>query len=118
MDFPLNMISSVIQGDPWKDATVSAEGINVQSTPQQPIALGDGFHCSDLGAASGAIDPTIKAVQTKALASMKAWLATWKPAKPGHSATGPRSGRAIFQQGNPHVKVKPLNAFMKGSGQV
>ena len=48
----------------------------------QPVALSDGFHCSDLGTSAGKIDPTTAAVQAKALASMKSWLATWKPSKP------------------------------------
>ncbi|KAF9464843.1 peptidase S28 [Collybia nuda] len=104
--------------DPWKDATVSAEGLNVGSTPQQPIALGDGFHCSDLGASSGAADATVRAVQTQALASMKTWLTTWKPAEIGHSTRSPRSERGTFPQGNPHITVKPINAFMKDSGVV
>lgn len=52
-----------------------------QSTNSQPIAIGDGYHCSDLSSAAGVIDETINAVQTKALANMKTWLAEWKPSK-------------------------------------
>ncbi|KAH9943800.1 peptidase S28 [Amylocystis lapponica] len=36
------------QRDPWREATVSANGTNFKSTPWQPIAEGDGFHTSDL----------------------------------------------------------------------
>lgn len=61
----LYFIDLLFLGDPWVDATVSAEGLNIRSTPQQPIALSDGFHCSDLGVASADVDPTINAVQTQ-----------------------------------------------------
>lgn len=64
--------------DPWRDATVSADGLSIQSTALKPIAVGDGFHCSDLGAAAGTIDKTIAAVQKHALSSMKDWLSGWK----------------------------------------
>ncbi|KAG6809627.1 hypothetical protein H0H92_015482 [Tricholoma furcatifolium] len=64
--------------DPWRDATVSADGVNIQSTDEQPIAVGDGFHTSDLLAAS-AVDPTVLAVQEKGLSYMKSWLAEWQP---------------------------------------
>ncbi|ESK95132.1 hypothetical protein Moror_13864 [Moniliophthora roreri MCA 2997] len=63
--------------DPWREATVSAQGLNVPSTERMPIAVGDGFHCSDLSVARAAVDPTIAAVQKQALASMKIWLAEW-----------------------------------------
>lgn len=68
-------------GDPWRDATVSADGTAFPSTPQQPIAVGDGFHCSDMSTLDGTIDPTIKAVQTKALQSIHGWLQGFKPSK-------------------------------------
>ncbi|TFK43798.1 serine carboxypeptidase S28-domain-containing protein [Crucibulum laeve] len=104
--------------DPWKDATMSAEGLNVKSTPLQPIALGGGFHCSDLKAASGAADPTIGAVQAKALKSMHDWLAAWKPSK--NQRPPVRSPRSTPQGGHqgaqPHTHTKPVNAWSKGSG--
>ena len=67
-------------GDPWKDATLSAEQHIVASTPQQPIFIGDGFHCSDLITANGAVDPTVKAVQNASLKAMAKWLLDFKPA--------------------------------------
>ncbi|KAG5639714.1 hypothetical protein H0H81_005897 [Sphagnurus paluster] len=105
--------------DPWKDATVSATRVNVKSTPEQPIGLSDGFHCSDLGTASGNIDATVRAVQLQALASMKTWLSTWKPNPRPPTTRPPRASvadpsRRIMR---PEV-VKPINAFAKGSGTV
>ncbi|THH05021.1 hypothetical protein EW146_g10013 [Bondarzewia mesenterica] len=67
------------QRDPWRDATVSAEDATTVSTVNQPVALGDGFHCSDLLTASAYYDATIARVQSQALASMKAWLEDWQP---------------------------------------
>ncbi|KAF8969331.1 serine carboxypeptidase S28-domain-containing protein [Flammula alnicola] len=103
--------------DPWRDATVSADGLNVQSTASQPIAVGDGFHCSDLGA-SAAIDPTIAAVQTKALASMKTWLAAWKPKSNGFPVKTPRSTPAPSTKVSPPVSPKPVNAWFKKVGNL
>lgn len=54
---------------------MSADGLNVQSTDSQPIALSDGFHCSDLSTATGNADTTIKAVQQQALTAIGGWLA-------------------------------------------
>ena len=51
------------------------------STPEQPIALSDSFHTSDMSTANGVVDPTVKAVQVQALASMHEWLQAYKPAK-------------------------------------
>ncbi|OAX31159.1 hypothetical protein K503DRAFT_777807 [Rhizopogon vinicolor AM-OR11-026] len=65
--------------DPWRDATVSADGLYRPSTPTMPIYEGDGFHCSDMITKSGIDDPTIAAVQETALEYMAEWLAEWKP---------------------------------------
>ncbi|KAJ3920772.1 serine carboxypeptidase S28-domain-containing protein [Lentinula edodes] len=67
------------QRDPWREATVSADGVDVASTNTQPIAIGDGFHCSDLLTSAGTVDKTVRAVQTEALSFMKTWLAEWEP---------------------------------------
>ena len=58
---------------------MSAAPVTVKSTAYQPIMMGDGFHCSDLSALDGRLDPTVGAVQESALAYMKAWLAEWTP---------------------------------------
>jgi hypothetical protein len=58
---------------------MSAAPVTVKSSADQPIMLGDGFHCSDLKAANGQVDPTVRAVQESALAYMNTWLAEWTP---------------------------------------
>lgn len=79
MDTPVSsawfVLTTYIIGDPWRGETVSADGLNKINTTTQPIYEGDGFHCSDLLTASGALDETIYVVQMAALEYMKAWLA-------------------------------------------
>jgi len=111
------ILISITAGDPWRDATMSAEWHFVPSSPWQPIGLSDGFHCSDLGTSSGLIDPTIAFVQDAALASMKHWLSTWRPSGQPHyrNETGSSEGgviQHIFHQDD----TKPINAFFKSSG--
>lgn len=65
--------------DPWREATVSADGFFKPSTPSMPIYEGDGFHCSDMITKNGIEDPTIANVQAAILTSMHEWLAEWKP---------------------------------------
>ncbi|EKM56517.1 uncharacterized protein PHACADRAFT_183166 [Phanerochaete carnosa HHB-10118-sp] len=67
--------------DPWKYATVSSPDTFVPSTAEQPIALSDGFHCSDLVTANGEADATVKAVQQQGLQAIHGWLQGFKPAK-------------------------------------
>lgn len=101
--------------DPWRDATVSADGLFIPSTPQQPIKVGDGFHCTDMGTSSGLADPTVGAVQTAALAAMKGWLAQWKPS--GISPTKNVTGGSEPDVGQENIQSpKPVNAFFKSSG--
>ncbi|KDQ18926.1 hypothetical protein BOTBODRAFT_153797 [Botryobasidium botryosum FD-172 SS1] len=59
--------------DPWREATVSSDFIVRPSTPLNPIAVSNGFHCSDL-AASSAIDPTIAKVQDLAVKYFTQWV--------------------------------------------
>jgi hypothetical protein len=61
--------------DPWREATVSADGLNKASATTQPIYESDAFHCSDLHAENGIVDETVYAVQMAALEYMKTWLA-------------------------------------------
>ncbi|EIW78769.1 peptidase S28 [Coniophora puteana RWD-64-598 SS2] len=63
--------------DPWREATVSADGLNKANTTTQPIYEGDGFHCSDLLTDNGVVDSTVLAVQQAGLAYMKEWLAAY-----------------------------------------
>ncbi|KAG5733082.1 putative serine protease K12H4.7 [Termitomyces sp. T112] len=102
--------------DPWKDATVSATGVEVPSTDSQPIAVGDGFHCSDLLTRSGTVDATVRAVQTEALGFMKKWLASWKPQNKGKGTSAPRSVPVSTSQTLKEHAVKPINAFNGGVG--
>ncbi|KAI0774647.1 peptidase S28 [Trametes elegans] len=65
--------------DPWREATLAASGRNYQSTPDQPMAVSDGFHASDLSTAIGKVDPSILAVQQQALKAIAGWVAEWEP---------------------------------------
>ncbi|KAG0694878.1 peptidase S28 [Suillus ampliporus] len=65
--------------DPWREATVSADGLDKPSTTSTPIYEGDGFHCTDLVIENGIVDATVAAVQIAGLSYMKEWLAEWKP---------------------------------------
>jgi len=104
---------SHLPGDPWKESTVSARNHTVPSTDMQPVALSDGFHCSDLGTSAAKVDPTIAAVHAKALASMKSWLATWKPSNSYHHGYR-RSANVVGSTAD--SQSKPINAFSKGAG--
>ncbi|KAG6833973.1 hypothetical protein H0H93_012846 [Arthromyces matolae] len=104
--------------DPWKDATVSSVDVSVPSTDSQPIAVGDGFHCSDLLTESGTVDSTVRAVQVKALSSMKEWIADYKPQKKGHGTTAARSSPNTSNQPPRKHFMKPINAFGKGAGLI
>jgi len=75
----LSLRLNVTIGDPWREATFSAIGVDFKGTALQPIALGDGFHCSDLGISAALVDESIATIQADALTSMKTWLATYKP---------------------------------------
>ncbi|QRW04214.1 Serine carboxypeptidase S28 [Ceratobasidium sp. AG-Ba] len=68
--------------DPWRQATVSSDFRNRKSTDLQPIAVSDGFHCSDLLARFGAADPTVLSVQKLALAYMTKWVKEWQVQHP------------------------------------
>ncbi|KAG6844350.1 hypothetical protein H0H87_007575 [Tephrocybe sp. NHM501043] len=100
--------------DPWKDATVSAAAVNIPSTSLQPIAVGDGFHCSDLLTASGTVDATILAVQVKALESIKMWLTTWTPHVKSSGTPAKKSVAIAASQVPRQHLAKPISAFNKG----
>ncbi|KAG2129726.1 uncharacterized protein EDB93DRAFT_1256142 [Suillus bovinus] len=65
--------------DPWRETTVSADGLDKPNIPSMPIYEGDGFHCSDMITQNGIADPTVAAVQEAGLNYMKEWLAEWTP---------------------------------------
>ncbi|KAI0029922.1 serine carboxypeptidase S28-domain-containing protein [Vararia minispora EC-137] len=66
--------------DPWRDATMSADGVTPKGTDPSFIGLSDGFHCSDLSTANGIVDKTVLTVQTTALGKIHEWLQEFKPA--------------------------------------
>ena len=117
--------------DPWRDATLSAERIDVPSTEDQPIFMSNGFHCSDLRVRN-AIDPTVAKVQEEALKYFDKWLATYeqpsppKPTppghehghgpKPGHSHDAPKPGHGGPPKGGPKGGPKKTNAWFKSFG--
>ncbi|KAJ6551802.1 serine carboxypeptidase S28-domain-containing protein [Mycena capillaripes] len=94
------------QRDPWRYSTVSAPGVTLQSTPSQPIAVGEGYHCADLLTREGTANPTVAAVQAQGLAFMKTWIAAWKPAK----------GKAVreLERREPSTRLtKPLQGWFR-----
>jgi len=107
--------------DPWKDATLSAETISVPSTPSMPIAVSDGFHCSDLSYANALIDTSVDVVQKQYLAKVKTWMTEWKPSKVHHkrvvldeALVRPIEARDAATA--PYTK--PINAFAKSFGEI
>ncbi|KAI0365894.1 peptidase S28 [Pilatotrama ljubarskyi] len=65
--------------DPWREATVAADGSTNQGSDMQPHLLSDGFHCSDLLVREGKASAKVQSVQDTAVAYMQKWLAEWKP---------------------------------------
>ena len=74
-------LTAVAPGDPWREATTSADGHVLKSTSSIPVAEGDGFHCSDLITSNGAVDSTVLAVQKQGLATIGNWLKGSVPSK-------------------------------------
>ncbi|KAF7792825.1 hypothetical protein EIP86_003925 [Pleurotus ostreatoroseus] len=62
------------QRDPWRDATVSADGGTSGNTSSLSIGVSDGFHCSDLVTQNGLVDDTVLKVQQQGLFQIKTWL--------------------------------------------
>lgn len=65
--------------DPWREATVAADGVASAGSDVQPRLLGDGFHCSDLLIREGAVSTKIKGVQDQAVQYMAQWIGEWTP---------------------------------------
>ncbi|KAI0740521.1 peptidase S28 [Earliella scabrosa] len=66
------------QRDPWREATVAAEGVTSQGSDMQPHLLSDGFHCSDLLVRMGKASASVKSVQDQAVNYMARWIGDWK----------------------------------------
>ncbi|KAI0628443.1 peptidase S28 [Trametes polyzona] len=65
--------------DPWREATVAADGSTNTGSEMQPHLLSDGFHCSDLLTSEGDASAKVKSVQDTALTYLEKWLAEWTP---------------------------------------
>ncbi|KAI9056848.1 peptidase S28 [Trametes sanguinea] len=64
--------------DPWREATVAADGSTSKGWDLQPHLLEDGFHCNDLLVEESA-NPVTEAAQKQAIGYLRTWLADWKP---------------------------------------
>jgi hypothetical protein len=93
-------------GDPWLDATVSSTFHQRESTPSQPIAIGGGYHCSDLSIANGKADPSVAAVQQEGLSKIAEWLPEFQPKLEKREV-----GRDVS---NDSPMIKPINAWFRG----
>ena len=69
-----------VPGDPWRDATMAAEGVTPTGTDPANIGLSDGFHCSDMLTKAGTVDSTVLAVQQAGLAKLEQWVKEFVPA--------------------------------------
>ncbi|OJT07638.1 hypothetical protein TRAPUB_1498 [Trametes pubescens] len=65
--------------DPWREATVAADGSTNIGSDMQPHLLSDGFHCSDLLVDQGEASAKVKSVQGTALTYFEKWHAEWTP---------------------------------------
>ncbi|TFK66908.1 peptidase S28 [Pluteus cervinus] len=107
------------QRDPWRDATMSAEGLGKESTPTQVINLGDGFHCSDISARAGVYSKPLADIQKKALATFHTWVSEYKPTA-AHGSAPPRPVASTTSDEGfvaPHTSTvgkKPISAWQKG----
>lgn len=104
--------------DPWREATVSADGVNIASTSSQPIVVGDGYHCSDLITSYGIADVTIDTVQKNALASILTWMEAYTASK-FDDQWGPKMDVQVDYRQSPSsrlIRTKPVNAWAKGVG--
>ena len=101
-------------GDPWRDATVSSDFHTRIRTSSQPIAVSDGFHCSDLSTAASVVDPTILTVQQEALSKIKEWLSAWTPPSAYREV---KRDEPVSSQSGAGI-VKPLNSMLRKGVQI
>ncbi|TFK63556.1 hypothetical protein BDN72DRAFT_311679 [Pluteus cervinus] len=106
-------------GDPWRDATMSAEGLGNDSTPTELINLGDGFHCSDLRASTALYSAPIADIQKKALATFHTWVSEYKPtaaqgSAPSRPVASDTSNEGFVDPPTSTVGKKPISAWQKG----
>ncbi|KAI0751819.1 peptidase S28 [Daedaleopsis nitida] len=67
------------QRDPWREATVAANGALFSPNEMQPHLITDGFHCSDMMRSEGLLSPHVKAAQDAAVGYMTKWFKDWHP---------------------------------------
>lgn len=83
-EFPLRIIitaspSQSLPGDPWREATVSAEGLSYPNTTDHTVGLStDGYHCSDLLTRESTASASVRRVQQQGLAALARWLPQFK----------------------------------------
>ncbi|TFK66312.1 hypothetical protein BDN72DRAFT_961863 [Pluteus cervinus] len=107
------------QRDPWRDSTMSAEGLNKESTPTEIINLGDGFHCSDLLSRNVPYSTLLADIQKKALATFHTWVSEYKPAAaqgsaPPRPVASTTSNEGLVGPPISTVGKKPISAWQKG----
>lgn len=66
-------------GDPWLEATVSAQSSPYRANDTRPVGVSDGFHVSDLVTFNAFVDSTVAAVQNQGLAAIGTWLGEFRP---------------------------------------
>ncbi|KZV68144.1 peptidase S28 [Peniophora sp. CONT] len=66
--------------DPWRAATMGAEGVTPPNIDPSNIGLSDGFHCSDLLTQAGTVDSSVLAVQQAGLTKISQWVKEFVPA--------------------------------------
>ena len=72
-------LTHVWTGDPWREATVASDfSIQLTLSEDQPHALADGAHCTDM-LISNTTSERVHALQQSALGYMKKWHAEWTP---------------------------------------
>lgn len=73
-----------------------------------PIAVGDGYHCSDLLTANAVVDGTVLGVQQEALGYIRTWLGEW------NSTSGNATKRGEFmERGELYKRRWPVTSWEK-----
>lgn len=103
------------QRDPWRDATVAADGRNFVSTPTQLNMVSDAFHCTDLIMPWGQLDPTVGKVQQAGLKAIAGWFAQAQKEKQMKKRDTGDGDDSSSSGPNVLPGVKPVNAFSRGS---
>ena len=66
-------------GDPWRETGVAVDGSTNLGSDLNPHLLGEGYHATDMSIIDGDVNPSVRAVQLKALQYLSQWLSEWKP---------------------------------------